>query len=55
MIAFLKGKLIKINQDNIVVDVGGVGYKVYIHAGLINSYKINDVIELDIHTYVRED
>ncbi|MBI4091365.1 Holliday junction branch migration protein RuvA, partial [candidate division WWE3 bacterium] len=41
--------------DNIVVDVGGVGYKVYIHAGLINGYRINDIIELDIHTYVRED
>lgn len=56
MIAFLSGKLIRVSTDWIVVDVGGVGYKVF--TPLIASAKLPSMgenIEVFISTIVRED
>lgn len=59
MIAYLKGKIQYLRNNYAVLDVNGVGYKIYLSvytfgkvAGLANK---SDNIELYIHTYVRED
>ena len=52
MIARLIGKPERLTPDAIIVDIGGVGYKVFVTAGT----PIGDgLITLFIHTHVRED
>jgi Holliday junction DNA helicase RuvA len=52
MIAFLKGNFLFNTDKYIVIDVNGVGYKVFCNANKVN---INEEIKLFIHTVVRED
>lgn len=54
MIARLIGKPERLTPDSIIVDVDGVGYKVFVTAGTpINQDQ--DRLTLFIHTHVRED
>lgn len=56
MIALLKGRLAQKSPDRVVVDVGGVGYEVYVP--LSTWYELanpGEPVELMIHTHVRED
>lgn len=53
MIGYLKGVIIAINKDSIIVDVHDVGYHVL--TPLPYEYKINDKVELFIYTHVKED
>lgn len=56
MIAWLSGVVRFKNPEALVVDVGGVGYQVFIS---LNSYykvpAIGEKVSLDVFTYVRED
>ncbi len=55
MIAYLKGKLVIKSVDYIVIDVQGIGYKVYMSKTAID--KIEEEKEIKVYTYlkVRED
>ena len=56
MIAYLKGKLIYKSPEHTVVDVSGVGYKVFTPLSTYYSLpKPGESISLRIHTRVRED
>ncbi|HKG22069.1 MAG TPA: Holliday junction branch migration protein RuvA [Blastocatellia bacterium] len=56
MIAQLSGKLIQKQPNNIVVDVGGVGYEVTIPLSTFYEMgEVGDAVALRIHTHVRED
>ncbi len=56
MIATLTGKILMKSTDNAVVDVGGVGYEVFLsHDGIARLPDIGDDVFLHIHTNVRED
>ena len=56
MIAYLKGQLIYKSPEHTVVDVNGVGYKVFTPLSTYYSLpKIGESISLRIHTRVRED
>jgi len=55
MIAKLKGKIEYVKDSYAVVDVGGVGYKVYLSAYTFGKVAALKDVELFIHTYVRED
>jgi len=54
MIAYLRGKVIKQEDKSIVLDVNGVGYKVYCNTSSIPLLS-DDSVGLHIHTVVRED
>ena len=52
MIAYIKGKLEVKNVDNIIIDVGGIGYKIFMSANSIQ--KVGEIgINIKIHTYMR--
>jgi Holliday junction DNA helicase RuvA len=52
MIAKLTGKPERLTADAIIIDVGGVGYKVFV----ANNLKADgETVSLFIHTHVRED
>lgn len=56
MIAYLEGTLKSRGTDHLIVSVGGVGYHVFVTPSIAEKYcEINSVIELHIHTHVRED
>jgi Holliday junction DNA helicase RuvA len=56
MIGRLSGKILSTRPDEVVVDVGGVGYRV--HIPLSTFYKVveaSGIVSLHVHTHVRED
>ena len=55
MIAYLSG-LIRAKADrHLVLDVNGVGYKIFATAGLVEKTELSQPISLHIHTVVREE
>lgn len=56
MISFLRGEITDINEDSIVLDVGGVGYEVLVPGQLISMLEgIGQEIRLHTYMQVRED
>ena len=55
MIGYLIGKIKFIFEDNCILNVNGVGYKIYIDSRTHEGLKIDDNAEFFIHTSVRED
>ncbi len=56
MIAFVKGKIDDITEENVVVDVGGIGYNVKISPGTASNLPgIGGEVKLYTYTCVRED
>ncbi len=56
MIAHIKGKLALKSADSVVVDVGGVGYEVFIP--LSTFYRLpepGEPVSLNVHTHLRDD
>jgi Holliday junction DNA helicase RuvA len=52
MIGYLSGTVKFIFGDEIILDVGGVGYRIFISG---ENFNLGDAAEFFIHTHVRED
>jgi Holliday junction DNA helicase RuvA len=55
MIASLRGKLIEIDSNRVVVEVGGVGFQVYIPAPLKDQLHRGDMVSFFTYLVVRQD
>jgi len=56
VLAFLRGRIMRLRSDQVVLETGGVGYLVSVPATALERLgKLGDVVELHLHTYVRED
>ena len=56
MIAMLKGKIIRTNDESVIIDVNGVGYLVFCSAKTLEVVSKNEeVTSLLVETHVRED
>ena len=56
MISYLEGKIIEKNDKFLVINAGGVGYRVFSHEGiLLKTPAIGQNIGVWTHLYVRED
>lgn len=55
MIAQLQGKIVAVKAGFVVVDVCGVGYKVFVSAYTLGKVAGMGDVLLYVHTYVRED
>ena len=55
MIAYLSGKIKFLFDDACIIDVHGVGYKVFVDANTRQALTLDAPTELFIHTAVRED
>jgi holliday junction DNA helicase RuvA len=55
MIAKIKGKIAYFKDNYVVVDVGGIGYKVFVTNFAMGKIAGSEEIEFYTHTYVRED
>ena len=55
MIGYLNGKVKFMTGEEVIVDVGGVGYKVFVDALTRQNIQLEKSAEFFIHTAVRED
>lgn len=55
MIGYLNGKVKFLTNDEIILDVGGVGYKVLVDTLTRQNLQVDKAAELFVHTSVRED
>jgi len=55
MIASIQGQVLQLRDDSIVVDVGGIGYLVYVTKFMSSSLRRGEKISLLTHLIVRED
>lgn len=56
MLAYIKGSLEMKFENYIVIDVGGLGYKVFMSEKAIEEIgKIGDIVKVHTHYHVRED
>ncbi len=55
MIALLKGTVVEVSSEVIVLDVNGVGYEVQSPASVLNLAVIGEKLTLPIYTVVKED
>src|SRR3989344_9038291 len=55
MISLLKGQLHHKNSDSLTILVGGVGYLVAVTPSTLAKISLEETLELNIYTHVRED
>jgi len=55
VIAFLRGLVCSRSDDHVVVDVNGVGYRVFMAPPNVRALAHGEEVSLHIHTHVRED
>jgi len=55
MIAYLKGQVIQVDPEFVVLDVQGVGYEVFCSSNTVDRLQIESSAHLFIYTHVRED
>lgn len=56
MISYIKGELISIDEEKVIIDVGGVGFGIYMPAQSMNYLPvIGDEVKLHTYMNVRED
>src|SRR5918996_3734537 len=55
MIATLRGEISQIEENALILDVGGVGLRVFVPAPLRGRTKVGEVLLLYTHLVVRED
>lgn len=56
MFAYIKGSLEQKSNNYIVIDVGGIGYKIFMATKAIETLgEIGEVVKVHTHYYVRED
>lgn len=55
MIAKIRGKVEFLKDNYVIIDVGGLGYKVYLTSYTLGKIAGNEEVELFTYTHVRED
>lgn len=55
MIASLNGKIAQLERDSLVVEVGGIGYQVYVPGPVLDELRPGDSIRLFTYLVVRQD
>lgn len=55
MIASIQGNVLRIGEDHLVLEVGGIGYRVYVPAQIIDSLRPGKKLSLFTELIVRED
>lgn len=56
MFSYIKGELVEVNADHIVLDAGGIGYMIYISGQAMNELPpMNTKLKCHTYLYLRED
>jgi Holliday junction DNA helicase RuvA len=55
MIASIQGQVVQIGEDSLIVEVGGMGFLVYVTRFLVQTQRRGEKVSLFTHLVVRED
>lgn len=55
MFAYIKGSIEYINQDSVIIDHNGIGFKVMTSIQTINKVNLHNIVTIYTHMNVRED
>ena len=56
MYSYIKGELVEVSEDNIVVENNGIGFNIRIPASILDSLEgIGQIVKIYTYTYIRED
>ena len=55
MIGFISGEVVAYDNPHVVVNVGGVGYRVLVTSSVLSAISVGSNLKLFTHTHVRED
>src|SRR3989338_6802019 len=55
MISYIKGRVIARGPDYIITDTGGVGYRIFLAASILNSFAVGKEAEVWCHLHIRQD
>lgn len=56
MIAHLQGKLLRKSVDSVIIDIGGIGYQLYLSLNAMSQLPVEgEEVSLWVYTHVRED
>lgn len=56
MIAYLKGEIVSVTEDNLVIDVNNIGYNVKISGSVANTLPgVGNIVKIYTYTLVKED
>lgn len=55
MIASIKGEIVNKGEGHLVIQVGGVGFLVFVPAAVVDGYEVSEHVQLFTHLVVRED
>lgn len=55
MIATLRGEITQVEDNAVILEAGGIGYRTYMPAPLINHLQVGETILVYTHLVVRED
>ena len=55
MFSFFKGKIDKVFNDKVIIEVNNIGYEVYMPESEISDINVNDELKIYTHFHVRED
>ncbi len=55
MIAFVEGRVVSISADSVVIEAGGVGYRIFCGPGTLTALREGETAKLHTHHLVRED
>jgi len=55
MISYLKGKIIRLTEKSVVININGIGYEVACPVLFLEKQKAGQEVELFVHLHVRED
>ena len=56
MYAYIRGEIVSKTSENIIVEIGGIGYEIQIHPGMVNALPaVGETGKIPVELYVRED
>lgn len=55
MIGFISGVVVAYDNPHVVVNVGGVGYKILVSSNVLSKISVGSSLKLFTHTHVRDD
>ena len=55
MIAYVRGRVLAVMEETVILDVGGIGYELYCSAGAFRKATVGEIAELFTYLQVKED
>lgn len=55
MISYIRGRLLEIYEDAMIVENGGIGYQIQVPLSLLSEVSIGEEVQIFTYLYVRED